>query len=115
MDVVYGAGKVTAREIWEQLPDAPSYATVRTILRVLLEKGHLKRRLDGRSYLYLPTRSRASMARKALNRVLQTFYGDSVEDAVYGLLQLRDGEVSAEELERIEQLIDTYKRQSQSQ
>ena len=40
--------------------------------------------------------------------------GDSVEDAVCGLLQLRDGELGPEELQRIEQLIDDYKRQSQS-
>lgn len=114
MDVVYGSGRVSAREIWRALPDAPSYATVRTILRVLLEKGHLKRTLEGRSYIYAPTRSRASVARTALERVLQTFYGDSIEDAVCGLLQLRDGELSAEELERIEQLVDDYRRQSQS-
>lgn len=114
MDIVYAKQRASAREIWAGLADAPSYATVRTILRVLLEKGHLKRRLEGRSYIYLSTRSRSSVARKALNRVLQTFYGDSVEDAVYGLLQLRDGELSAEELARIETLIDEHKHNSQS-
>lgn len=114
MDIVYAKARASAREIWAELADAPSYATVRTILRVLLEKGHLKRRLEGRSYIYLPTRSRASVARRALDRVLQTFYGDSVEDAVHGLLQLRDGELSAEELARIEDLIETHKRNSQS-
>jgi predicted transcriptional regulator len=114
MDIVYAREKASARDIWTQLADPPSYATVRTILRVLLEKGHLKRRLEGRSYIYLPTRSRSSVARKALKRVLQTFYGDSVEDAVYGLLQLRDKDLSAAELKRIEALINEHKRNSQS-
>ena len=39
MDVIYAAGRATAKEIEERMPDAPTYATVRTLLRVLLEKG----------------------------------------------------------------------------
>lgn len=112
MDIGYGGGPVTAREIWERLPDPPSYAGVRTILRVLLEKGVLTHRKEGRSYLYSPTRSREVVARTALRRLLDTFYGGSVEGAVSGLLKLEDGALDAEELERIEKLIEDYKQKS---
>lgn len=115
MDIVYGAGRISAREIMEQMDDPPTYATVRTILGVLVKKGHLKRELEGRSYMYRPTRSRRSVARNALNRVLETFYGDSVEHAVYGLLELRDGDLDPDELERIERFIDDYKRNKNDQ
>lgn len=114
MDIVYASGSPSAREIWSQLEDAPTYATVRTILQVLLRKGNLKRTMKGRSYHYSSTRSRTSVARKALNRVLETFYGDSVEDAVYGLLQLRKGDLRPGELERIEDFIEDYKRKAKN-
>ena len=58
MDAVYEKGSATARDIWHRLPDAPTYATVRTILRVLLEKKHLTFRKEGRTYIYSPVRQR---------------------------------------------------------
>lgn len=115
MDIVYGTSPISAREIMDQMEDPPTYATVRTILGVLVKKEHLHRELDGRTYMYVPTRSRKSVARKALNRVLETFYGDSVENAVYGLLELRDGNLDPDELERIERFIDDYKRNKNDQ
>ena len=112
MDIVYAGSEVSAREVWQQLPDQPSYATVRTLLRVLLEKGQLKHRVEGRSYMYSARESRDSVARTALQRMLQTFYGGSVEQAVSGLLNLNDSKLDAAELERIEQLIADRKNQT---
>ena len=109
MDIIYAAGQTSARDVWERLPDPPSYATVRTLLRVLLEKGHLKHRVDGRSYIYSPKKSRDSVAKSALQRLLQTFYGGSVEAAVSGLLEVADTDLNEAELERIEKLIEQQK------
>lgn len=39
MDILYASGKATTREVGEKLPDAPTGATVRTLLKVLLKKG----------------------------------------------------------------------------
>jgi hypothetical protein len=41
MDVIYRRREATAREILDELPDAPSYSTVRTLLTLLVKKGHL--------------------------------------------------------------------------
>ena len=51
MDVLYRRGKSTAAEIRSEMADPPSYSTVRTLLRVLLEKGHLKQKQDGPRYI----------------------------------------------------------------
>mgnify|MGYP001814848953 CR=1 FL=1 len=115
MDIIYATGEASARDVWEQMPDAPSYATVRTLLRVLLEKGHLRHRREGRSYIYSPSRSREAVARTAMRRLLETFYGGSVEQAVCGLLELRDTEIDRAELERIEQLIEARKTRTKKQ
>ena len=115
MDIVYGLGKASAREVLAEIPDPPGYATVRSILRVLVEKGELTYKKEGRSYIYAPRKSRAKVARSALARLLQTFYGGSVGQAVSGLLELEHGEIDEEELERIELLIEAHKNKQQKQ
>lgn len=111
MDIIYASGKASARQVWEQMADQPSYATVRTILRVLLEKGHVRHRQEGRSYIYEPSRSRETVAKSALRRLLRTFYDGSVELAVSGLLELRDAEIDDAELQRIQKLLDRHREQ----
>jgi BlaI family transcriptional regulator, penicillinase repressor len=115
MDVIYAAGHATANEIEERMPDAPSHATVRTLLRVLLEKGHLKHRQEGRAFIYQPTKPTENAAKGALRRMLDVFFAGSVENAVSGLLGMEGTPPTPEELDRMEQLIRTARKQQQQQ
>jgi len=105
MDIVFTRGQATAREIWEALSDPPTYATVRTILKVLERKGHLDHTVDGKTFVYAPTRCRDDEAASALRRLVQTFFDGSVERAVSGLLRLDEKKLDASEVARIEKLI----------
>jgi len=111
MDTVYAAGTVTAADVVEALPDKPSNSTVRTLLRILVGKGHLKQKHDGQRYLYKSTRSRPQAAQGALKRVVQTFFGGSVEQAVEGLLQSSDVELSEAQLDRLHQLVEDTRKE----
>jgi len=103
MDVVYGRGEVSAADVEAALPDAPSYSSVRTLLRILEEKGHLRHRVDGARYIYSPTRSRAQESRSALRRVVRTFFDGSLANAVAALV---DGEkLTNADLDRLEKII----------
>lgn len=106
MDTVYAAGTVTAADVREALPDRPSNSTVRTLLRILVDKGHLKQKLDGQRYVYRPKRPRPQAAQGALRRVVQTFFDGSVEQAVEGLLQSPGVELSEAQRDRIHQMIE---------
>ncbi len=106
MDTVYAAGAVTAADVVEALPDRLSNSTVRTLLRILVDKGHLKQKLDGQRYVYRPKRSRPKAAQGALKRVVQTFFDGSVEQAVEGLLQSPDVELSEDQLDRLHRTIE---------
>ena len=97
MDIVYARNPITAREIQKAIPDAPSYSSVRKILYLLIEKGELRGKRSGRALLYTPVRSRATAAKSAVRRLVDTFYGGSVEAAVVGLLDLGEEKLSAEE------------------
>ena len=113
MDIVYAAGSATAKEIEERMPDAPAHATVRTLLRVLLTKGHLKHRQEGRAFVYEPKKPADNAARSALRRMLDVFFAGSVERAVSGLLDMSGKPPSPDELDRMAQLIrDARSKQS---
>src|SRR5215510_4300461 len=105
MDIIYARGEAAAAEVHEELPDAPSYSAVRTLLRILEEKGHLKHREDGPRYVFMPTEPRTKASRSALKRVVQTFFEGSLSNAVAALVDGEGGKISAEELQRIEAII----------
>ncbi len=105
MDVLYRRGGLTAREIQQDLPDAPGYSTVRTLLTLLVKKGHLTCSDEQRAHVYHPTHERTVAAESALRRLLRTFYDGSIAQAVSGLLSLRDQKLSAAELSRLEEML----------
>ncbi len=111
MDILYASGQATAKEIEEKIPDAPSGATVRTILKVLLKKGHIHHRQEGRAFVYEPLAAPATAAQSAVKRLLEVFFHGSLERAVSGLLDARES-TSEEELAHLETLIREARQKS---
>ena len=109
MDIVYQVGRAAAADVQAALPDPPSYSSVRALLGILEAKGHLKHVKDGPRYVYLPTRPRSNAAKSALRSVMQTFFGNSVEQTVATLLSVSDTPLSPEELTRLSALINNAK------
>lgn len=106
MDAVYAAGEASASEIQAAIPDPPGNSAVRTFLRILVEKGHLRLRREGTRYLYSPVKSRKNAARSVLKKVVQTFFQGSIEEAVTALLSGSEAKLSPEEAERLNALIE---------
>ena len=105
MDVLYRLGRATAGEVLEALTDGPSYSTVRTQLRVLEEKGHVRHEEHGLRYVYIPAVPRHAARRSALRHVLETFFDGSAEKVVQALLGGDATRLSDEQLERIAELV----------
>jgi len=105
MDAIFSKGEATAADVVEAIPDAPSYSTVRALLRILEEKGHLRHREDGPRYVYLPTEQRDKASRSALQQVLHTFFDGSLATAVAALVDAKDAKLSAGEISRLEGII----------
>ncbi len=110
MDIVYRRGPSTAAEIRGELADPPSYSTVRTLLRVLLEKGHLKHKQDGPRYVYSPTLSAEKARRSALKQVVTTFFDGSAEKAMATLIDISSAKLSQQELDQLAQMIEHAKQ-----
>ena len=111
MDVLYRRGRATAADVMEELPGDPHSSTVRTQLRVLEEKGHIRHEEESLRYVYRPVLPRDAARRGALRHLLTTFFGGSVEDAVAALLDLSSAKLSKDDLDRISRRIAGAKKE----
>ena len=105
MDILFRRGRATANEVMADLSGDPSYSTVRTQLRVLEEKGHVKHEEEGLRYVYIPVVARHTARKSALRHLLDTFFDGSTEKAVAALLGGEASRLSEEEFDRIADLI----------
>ena len=111
IDVLYRRGRATAAEVMADLPGDPSYSTVRTQLRVLETKGHVRHADDGQRYVYSPAVPRGTVRRSALKHLVETFYEGSVEQAVAALLGGEGSRLTDDQLDRIEDLIKKARKE----
>ena len=103
MNVLYERGRASVAEILSDLPDPPSYSSVRAMLRYLEDKGHVRHEQDGPRYLYLPSAARSTVRKSALGHVVRTFFGGSVPTAVAALLESTP--LSRDEYDRLSKLL----------
>jgi predicted transcriptional regulator len=111
IDIVYAAGHATAAEVREAMHEAPTDAAVRTTLRILVAKGHLRIEQDGPRYDYWPTVPPDAARRSELQHVLRTFFGGSTESALATLLDIRRDALTDETRRRLKRLIDKAAKQ----
>ena len=104
MEVVYRRGQATVSDVLSDLPNPPSYSSVRAMLRYLEDKGHLQHEEDGPRYVYLPTASKQEVRKSALGHVVRTFFDGSVSSVVAALIE--NSELSSDEYERLSRLLD---------
>jgi len=110
LDVLYKAGRATAAEVREAMPDAPSYSAVRTLLRILEDKGHARHEQEGARYVYMPTVERERARRSALRHLLNTFFEGSAGQAIAALLDQDARRLSKEDLDRLEAAIERARK-----
>lgn len=114
MDVLYRLGSASAKEVMENMEDAPGYSSVRTLLGKLVEKGHIDHRESGLKYVYFPLIAREKASHSALSNLVKTFFSDSPVLAVNSLLDMSINDLTDTELDRLDQLIKAKKKQQKS-
>src|SRR6478609_8758728 len=105
MDIIFRRGRATAAEVMEELPGDPSYSTVRTQLRVLEEKGHVRHEEHGLRYVYIPAVARSAAGKSALRHLVETFFDGSAERAVAALLGGEGSKLTDDDLKRISDMV----------
>src|ERR1044071_5579894 len=101
LEAVYRLRYASVNDVLALLPDPPSCSAVRAFLRILEEKGYLTHTQDGAKYIYHPATNRPPVAREALTRLVETFFGGRPEQVVAALLTDDERKISEEDLEHL--------------
>ena len=110
MDIVYRLKRATVQQVLDELSDPPSYSAIRALMRLLEEKGHLTHVAEGNRYVYAPTQAKEKASKSALRHLLDTFFDNSVETAVAAMLDVKSKEMTNDDLDRLQQLINDARR-----
>ena len=106
LKALWALGSGSVREVHERMcPDGElAFNTVQTLLRIMEDKGLIRHRADGRTFIYEPIYNRNRVTARLLHRV----FDGALDQVVLSLLQAKD--VSDEELRGLERMIaDTRK------
>jgi predicted transcriptional regulator len=105
LDIIYRLREASVGDVLAEMLDPPAYDSVRTIIRVLEQKGFLQHRKEATKYVYRPTQSREKASRSALSHLMSTFFEGSVADTMAAAFDLKSDDLTDEEFARLEALI----------
>ncbi len=105
MNVVWERGTATVHDVKDTLSrgKTPAYTTVLTMMRNLEAKGYLEHEVDGRTFVYRPTLTRATARQSMLSELLERVFDGSPSLLVNSLMKQK--RISAKELRRIRDLL----------
>ena len=106
MKVVWSRDKATVRDVYEDMRERRSiaYTTVMTMMRILEEKGYLKKSKAEKAYLYKPSRPR----QQVVSAMVRDFVDRVFDGAASGLLLhlAKDGRLSKDERQHIRRIVE---------
>lgn len=108
--IVLERGRVSAREIEESLPDAPTYSAVRSILRLLVEKGALVKVQEGGRDWFTLAMNTGKAKVGALRGLVKKFFNNSASEAAVALLGQKNVKLTAEEADKLMKLVEEARR-----
>ena len=111
MEIIYRQGSVTAPDLETQLPGAPANSTVRTLLRILEQKGHIRHEKQEGRQVFFATQPQDDAGKTALGNIVETFFKGSVPRTVSALLGEKDLQLSDQELDDLQALIDQARKE----
>ena len=113
MDVIHRLGEASVGEVLEKLSNPPGYNSVRMLMNILEEKGHLKHRNEKNKYFYSATLQKDVVKKSALDHLLSTYFNRSIPEVMSTLLSQK--RISATELEELSELIRKAKQSDAEQ
>jgi predicted transcriptional regulator len=105
MKILWRRGESAVGDLVAAMPEGEelAYNSVLTTIRILEQKGYVAHRQEGRAFVYHPLMAEEEAGRSELRHVIGRFFGNSREQLVLSLLG--EGEMTAEELQRLKDAI----------
>ena len=105
MRVLWAKGPLKPAELLTHLDRPLTNAALRSVLRVLLEKGHLTRRKVGKAYFYRPKRSAQAALKKMAGQLADIFFGGSKTGLIAQLIKTE--ELSDDDIRELQRIAET--------
>jgi predicted transcriptional regulator len=107
MEILYRKGEASVTETLEAMENAPGYSAVRTMLRLLEEKGVIRHKQVGKKYVFRPIEKKENARRSVLRTMLETFFNNSIEETMVSLLEAKEDKLTEQELDRLARIIES--------
>lgn len=111
MDIIFKLGEASVAQVQEQMKDAPGYSSIRKIIAILEEKGHLRHRRQGKKYIFQPAERPEKARDKALGNLVNTFFGGSAFDTVATLINKED--LNKSQIQKLKAMIEEAEKESE--
>ncbi|MGZ5286231.1 MAG: BlaI/MecI/CopY family transcriptional regulator [Flavisolibacter sp.] len=113
LNILWHRDLATVREVHEELAKSKDvgYTTTLKLMQIMHEKGLVKRDESMRTHVYQPAVNREKTQKHLLNKMIDSLFGGSSTQLVLQALGNGDQKVSAEELEKLQNLINNLKKQ----
>jgi BlaI family transcriptional regulator, penicillinase repressor len=111
MSIIYRLGHGSVSDVLSEMPDAPAYSTVRTLLGVLERKGYLRHERKSHHYEYYPTTPASEARASVLQHLLNNYFAGSVTRVVSTLIDLSQEKLDEEDYQEIIDLIEDSRKQ----
>src|SRR5438876_2745442 len=110
MKLVWEREEATVRDVYEALRARRriAYTSVLTMMNVLERKGHLRKRAQGRSFVYQAARPRGQMVRAMVREFVQRVFNGAAEPLLVHLLE--DRRLTPRELETLARRVREERR-----
>jgi BlaI family transcriptional regulator, penicillinase repressor len=110
MDVLFRVATATAAGIQSAIPDPPSYTAVRTMLRILEDKGMVTHTERFGKYVYAPTVPVQKARASAVRNLLDTFFSGSAVEAAVSLLGSSRRKLTREQIDRLTRIVEKARK-----
>jgi BlaI family transcriptional regulator, penicillinase repressor len=111
MDILYREKEASVLQVQVSMNNEIGYSSVRSFLSILEKKGFITHRDFEGKYIYTPIVEIRKAAESSVNRLLSTFFGDSIEEAVCALIDMKKESLSDESYARIKKKIEQIKNE----
>ena len=111
VEAIYALKAATAAEVLASIPDPPGYSAVRATLQVLVGKGLLSRRKDGRRFLYSPTIPHKEARLSALRHMLETYFEGRAAAAMAALIRVGRKQISDDDYRSLREMIKKVEKE----
>ena len=111
VEAIWDLGEATVRQVWEQICPKKdlSYTTILAAMQRLERSGWLRHRVEGKSNVYIPTRTRKQASVSSIHKLAQRVYDGNALLMFRHLVE--EGDLSDEQLQKLQTIISKKRKE----